>query len=336
MQSCRTLLVAVVVLGFAALVAGTGKGEEPSAKKAQSATPDTRKRVEVPEGGVKEMLAFIEEMNKNKPGTVPGSYAAMRKATERIVRLATEEDKKLPGYNDAIGMHFRFRTTDAVKSAAARIKLRDDLKTYFAETAEPSDHAFSAARSLCGILEYGENPRGAIPLYRELGAALARHDDERAAKVGRRLLGTARRLGLIGESLEISGTRIDGTKFDWEKLRGKVVLVDFWATWCTPCTKEFPHIKRHYEQYHDKGFEVVGISVDEDRQALDTYLAKETIPWVTLHDGGFEDSPLAIDYGLSGIPTTLLVDRQGTVVSLDARGDELDRKLAELLGPAEN
>lgn len=142
------------------------------------------------------------------------------------------------------------------------------------------------------------------------------------------MAGAARRLSLVGKPLELSGTKLDGAKFDIQDLKGKVVLVDFWATWCGPCLAEYPNIKKAHEKYQAQGFEVVGVSIDEDREALETYVKEKNLPWITLHEkdaGG--RNPATNHYGILGIPAMFLVDREGKVVSIRARGEELNRLL---------
>jgi thiol-disulfide isomerase/thioredoxin len=150
------------------------------------------------------------------------------------------------------------------------------------------------------------------------------------------LEGIERRLNLPGNAIEVSGTFLDGTKLDWASYRGKVVLVDYWATWCGPCRAEVPNILQNYLKYHDKGFDVIGISLDDTREAAEEYVKQTNIPWPSLFHESTEGSgwqnPMAVRYGITGIPTAILVDQEGNVVSMNARGPRLAAELEKLLG----
>jgi peroxiredoxin len=112
--------------------------------------------------------------------------------------------------------------------------------------------------------------------------------------------------------------------------KGKVVLVDFWATWCPPCVAELPYMRTAYQKYHDKGFEVIGISLDRDAATLANYVTAQKIPWAQHRD---DDGELAMRYGILVIPASFLLDREGRIVATDLRGPELEEHLAKLFGP---
>jgi thiol-disulfide isomerase/thioredoxin len=168
-------------------------------------------------------------------------------------------------------------------------------------------------------------------------AAMARQQKPELQEDLARLEGMLRRLRLPGSTLQLQGVLLDGTPLDWESYRGKVVLVDFWATWCGPCRAEVPNILQMYEAYHERGFDVLGISLDSTPQKAANYLAEMEIPWPTLYPAEGEprewENPIARYYGISAIPTAILVDQRGKVVHMDARGSRLRQQLAELLGP---
>ena len=136
--------------------------------------------------------------------------------------------------------------------------------------------------------------------------------------------------------MEITGPTLQGTEFSTGQRKGSIILVDFWATWCRPCVAEVPNVKRVYERYHKDGLEVIGVSLDHERQRLEQFVKEQEIPWPQIFFAepsqmGLEN-PLAIKYRINAIPATFLLDRQGYVVANDLRGPELEAAVAKLLG----
>lgn len=140
----------------------------------------------------------------------------------------------------------------------------------------------------------------------------------------------------VGEPLAFTAVTVDGDKFDTKSLRGKVVLVDFWATWCGPCIGELPHVKQVYTDYHEKGLEIVGVSCDWDGDKLKSFTKENNMPWVQLWDASRQKEresswhALATKYGVDGIPTMFLIDRNGVLRHIDARQD-LEEKVKALI-----
>jgi thiol-disulfide isomerase/thioredoxin len=140
---------------------------------------------------------------------------------------------------------------------------------------------------------------------------------------------------LIGKPVDLQFTAADSTKIDLRNFRGKVVLVDFWASWCPDCNRELPTVQKVYDKYKDQGLVLLGISLDKDAKALANFVAKKSLPWPQYFDGKGWDNEFAVKYGVRSIPEMWLVDRQGALVTTFVPIDKLDDQVAGLLG-AEN
>jgi outer membrane lipoprotein-sorting protein/peroxiredoxin len=124
--------------------------------------------------------------------------------------------------------------------------------------------------------------------------------------------------------IAFTATDIKGKPLDMGQYKGKVVLLDFWATWCGPCVGEVPNIVANYNKYKAQGFDVVGISLDQSRPALDKYIATNKMPWRQVFDGKGWGSRVPGLYGVRSIPFALLVGRDGKIASMDVRGPALE------------
>ena len=124
----------------------------------------------------------------------------------------------------------------------------------------------------------------------------------------------------------------EGDSVSLEDLRGQVVLLDFWASWCGPCRRENPNVVRMYHKYKDQGFEILGISLDDRRERWLKAIADDELDWLHVSDLGGWSSVYGRLYGVTSIPQTVLLDREGNILARNLRGADLERKLAEVLG----
>ncbi len=137
----------------------------------------------------------------------------------------------------------------------------------------------------------------------------------------------------IGKSFDFTQEDVEGNIFQLSSLRGKYVLVDFWASWCVPCRAENPNVLKAYETFKDKNFDVVGVSLDDSKKSWLKAVEMDKLPWLQVSDLKGWKNEVAIKYGITAIPQNVLVDPNGIIVGKNLRGEELQTTLASILNP---
>ncbi len=249
--------------------------------------------------------------------------------TGKAADLEQIETEKLKDPNLSEDERFKLRMT-AVNRRLATL-LNADPAEYAAESEK-------TARAL--IKEFPKREDG----YRLLLSVAQDSDETKVRALAKEIIastdldevktsaeGLLRKLDALDKPLDIKFTALDGREVDVSRMNGKVVLIDFWATWCEPCVAEIPNVKKVYEKLHPKGFEIVGISFDDDKEKLQKFVSREQMAWPQFFDGEGWQNKFGQRYGINGIPTMWLVDKKGNLREMNAR-DRLETKVEKLLG----
>lgn len=256
--------------------------------------------------GVRQLTAVENDLKQQRPKSKLIPYTAYR-------RLLADYTVKL-------------------QSAMADAEKREELQTWwleqlkgFVEQYPDADDSADALLQLAITEEFSGNADTAKKWYTQLV------DTHPKTDAGARARGALKRLSLEGKSISLSGKGLDGKPISLANYQGKAVLVIFWATWCQPCTEDLPQIKALYDQYRSKGFEIVGVNLDTQRELVAPYIAEHGNSWPHIAQPDGLDGNVAVDFGVISVPTMFLIDKTGKVASNSTSVEDMKELLPELL-----
>jgi peroxiredoxin len=285
------------------------------------------------QGNMRTALKQVQTFRASTP-TPPASYLGT------AALLASQAQFNLESYHEALGevdIALKYPLEKSQHALALFIKsilyqqTGDELKAisvlYSLKNTFPNDRITPQAWFLLAELLAGEGRApeaiAVLDTFKSLPAS---------APMAAQITTTQGNLRLIGTTPKaFSTTAMDGRTISLAQYRGKVVLLDFWATWCGPCRQSMPEIKSLYAKYNPKGFDILAVSLDHKKSDVEGYVMREGMPWRQVADGRGWRSEIARLYGVTAIPTTYLIDRRGNIAGVNLRGKRLEDTVKRLL-----
>ncbi|MDR6940188.1 TlpA disulfide reductase family protein [Mucilaginibacter pocheonensis] len=206
-------------------------------------------------------------------------------------------------------------------------KMVADFQHKNLEFAKTHPDSFFAPVALFGTASNDKTVTVAEQVFKTFSPAIQATDNGKTIK---EFIDAHYRLKIGGPAPVFTQVNPAGKQLSLADYKGKIVLVDFWASWCSPCRQEIPNLLSQYKMYKDKGFEILSISLDSSRDKWLKALQQEGMTWPQVSDLNGNNNSVARLYGVSAIPATFLVDRDGKLINTNLRGEDLNKKLAEL------
>ena len=260
-------------------------------------------------------------------GVTSGKLADGSKRLQDLFDAAQKDnDKNLAAY-----IKIRLLTSDYARAISApkadipkiQAEWPKSLEQFIADYPTSPDAA-EAMLQLGMAREYAGHDEEAKKWYERIGREFT--DAPQAKKAA----GAVRRIDAVGSVLNLSGKGLNGETVALASYRGKVTLVQYWATWSDSAKNDMATLKKLVEKYHGS-FDVVGVNVDSDPKALKAYLGENSLPWSQIHEEGGQDSQPALALGIITVPTMFLVDAQGKVVNRNIQTTEIEGELKKLI-----
>ena len=245
----------------------------------------------------------------------------------KVDQLAEAYQEEINTLNSEYYEALSSKNEDAVKEIQKKaLELETNHANKVKSTINSMDGSFAALAAI-GML----NPRNDFSYIDSLVNKLDEKYPNTQMIVGlKQELEEMRALSIGQPAPEISLPNPEGEVVNLSDLRGKYVLIDFWAAWCKPCREENPNVVRLYNEYKDKGFEVYGVSLDRSKDAWVEAIAADNLTWTHVSDLKYFNSEAASLYKINAIPATYMVDPEGKIIGKDLRGPSLENKLKEI------
>ena len=323
----RTIGTAVALYAALVLVSGSCGNSESDAKEKQAG-------------------AQTEQTGENTPSAQ--AWSALQEEVMALQRSATTQEQMMAAVDQTVAKLTAFVAAHPGSKEALEAKLQ---LGFLYSSVLSFDRAVPYLEEFVRSGDEADEKVGYAHFYlAEAYKNLDRYDDaqkeyklfvEKYSHLNPRLVSTAtaalsdlpsmRQLAVGNEPIPFNVKDITGKTLTLADYEGKVILLDFWATWCQPCKVEMPNVLRIHEKFNKKGFEIIGISLDSDRAALDRYIKEKNMTWPQYFDGRGWQNGVAEIYKVRSIPATYLIDKQGKIRYRSLRGAELERAVEMLL-----
>ncbi len=256
-----------------------------------------------------------------------GAYPDGAKRLRLVAKKFAADNDSLRAYVDyqAIGTEYVVRQTPDADFAKVQEWYLDALNG-FVDRYPETPEAAQAWLQLALSKEFEDKEEDALKFYKKVASSFP------GSTEGDKAAGAVRRLESVGKQVDLQGTSMDGKSFSLSSLRGKPIVLHYWATWCEPCKQDMKLLRQLQARYDKAGLRIVGVNVDQTRGLADGFMKEAKLPWTQLfEDGGLETSPLATAFGVQTLPTMMLIGADGKVIRHNVRAAELDGELEKML-----